>query len=183
MTVARALPFIVNDNELSDLEVEVRFQKQQAKHLEKNSVSVAQYWKLVEETDRVPILIRLVRAILILPHGNAEVERTFSHISGILTKKRTSLGPHTIKAFVVSKSVLSLRKWNSANIPITNFLLKKVADSHAAYLARVRKAQLDEAEKVRQENEKTLREELEREKQVPNSIRNCRTTLSIILLR
>ncbi|KAK0073952.1 hypothetical protein PV326_012906 [Microctonus aethiopoides] len=43
--------------------------------------------------DNLKILVDLV---LILPHSNAEAERTFSNVTDIVTKKRNRIGSDTV---------------------------------------------------------------------------------------
>ena len=44
---------------------------------------------------RYPLLTRLAKSVLIIPHGNADVERMFSHMGLNKTKVQNSLGVDT----------------------------------------------------------------------------------------
>ena len=50
---------------------------------------------------------RLVQACLIVPQGNSDVERIFSMLNDILTKKRLSLDQQNVKALTFIKSYMT----------------------------------------------------------------------------
>ncbi|KAF0745153.1 Uncharacterized protein FWK35_00028234 [Aphis craccivora] len=50
-----------------------------------------------------PNLSELVLVVLTLPHSNAGVERVFSMLTDIKTKKRNRLNPNTVKALIRTK--------------------------------------------------------------------------------
>ena len=64
------------------------------------------YWHAIgqlKDTDakvRYPLLTRLAKSVLIIPHGNADVERMFSHLGLNKTKLRNSLGADTLTALL-----------------------------------------------------------------------------------
>ena len=60
---------------------------------------VAQLKDLTGEL-RFPLLARLAKAVLIVPHGNADVERSFSKLGLNKTKLRNSLGTGTLNALL-----------------------------------------------------------------------------------
>ena len=49
---------------------------------------------------RYPTLARLAKAILVIPHGNADTERVFSHLGLNKTKHRNSLGISTLNSLL-----------------------------------------------------------------------------------
>ena len=49
---------------------------------------------------RYPVLTRLAKAVLIIPHGNADVETSFSKMGLNKTKLRNSLGTDTLNALL-----------------------------------------------------------------------------------
>ena len=49
---------------------------------------------------RFPLLTRLAKAILVVPHGNADVERCFSQMGLNKTKLRNKLGVNTMNALL-----------------------------------------------------------------------------------
>ena len=65
------------------------------------------YWDLlgqirdVSDTDyKYPLLSRLVKAVLIIPHGNSDTERLFSHIGLNKTKHRSCLSIDTLNSLL-----------------------------------------------------------------------------------
>lgn len=73
------------------------------------TIDVETYWSEVRymvDGDgklRFPLLFKLVKGLLVLPHGNADVERIFSHVSQIKTKKRNLLHDDTINWILHAK--------------------------------------------------------------------------------
>ena len=49
---------------------------------------------------RYPLLTKLAKAILIIPHGNADTERLFSHLDLNKTKLRNSLSIDTLNSLL-----------------------------------------------------------------------------------
>lgn len=64
------------------------------------------YWHRIGQVEdmagklRYPLLTRLAKSVLIIPHGNADVERIFSHMGLNKTKTRNSLGLDTLTALL-----------------------------------------------------------------------------------
>ncbi|KAK0073059.1 hypothetical protein PV325_010321 [Microctonus aethiopoides] len=75
---------------------------EQKQHI--SSLTLENMWAEVfkaEYSPGVPVfdnLKTLVDMVLILPHSNAEAERTFSNVTDILTKKRNRIGNDTVAA-------------------------------------------------------------------------------------
>ena len=68
---------------------------------------VDEYWQVISqikdclETEyRYSTLAKLTKAILVIPHGNADTERLFSHIDLNKTKHRNRLGISTLNSFL-----------------------------------------------------------------------------------
>ena len=70
------------------------------------ATAIDTYWHKVGQLKhpngqlRYPVLTRLAKAILIIPHGNADVERSFSKMGLNKTKLRNSLGTDTLNALL-----------------------------------------------------------------------------------
>ena len=62
------------------------------------------YWAQVCKLNKFPILIRLVCAVMSLPHGNADVERLFSAMNNVKTSLRNQLGQDTLTAILMIKT-------------------------------------------------------------------------------
>lgn len=82
-------------------------------------IHVASYWHKISKfadvsgETRYPLLSKLAKAVLVIPHSNADVERMFSQIGLNKTKLRNSLGTETLTAL--------LRLQMNAHEPCYNF--------------------------------------------------------------
>lgn len=114
---------IIFDDEISVLRMEIRAYKlsRPCNNDDKNS-EINHYWSSVCANERYPILGKLARFCLILPHGNAEVERLFSSMDVIITKKRQLLDEYSVKALLFCKSTLWTNECNFFKLPITQTL-------------------------------------------------------------
>lgn len=59
--------------------------------------------KIINGTIRFPLLSRLAKCLLSLPHSNADTERVFSIVRKIITDYRTEMEPSTLCALVACK--------------------------------------------------------------------------------
>ena len=109
MHVAKSMPTIVSSDELDILRLEIRHYKSETKIIVDDTLPVNKYWQGALELIDCPVLTRLVRASLILPHGNAEVERLFSMLGDILVKKRQNLDQRSIRSLTFIKSDMKCR--------------------------------------------------------------------------
>ena len=100
------------------------------------------------------VLQKLVKSLLSLAHGNADVERSLSANKRILTPDRDSLGDLTINGLRAVKDHVK-NHGEPHNVPITKGLLQASREAHKAYSKRLsdereelsRKKKLEEAEK------------------------------------
>ena len=122
---------------------------------EERKESVNSYWADVCQNGMYPILKRLVRVGLVLPHGNAEVERLFSMLQDIFTKKRNSLDQHSLRALTFIKSFMTANNYQCHNFPITPALRDRVQNAKRSYQIRL-KEQAEESERKAQD-EKALK--------------------------
>ena len=83
---------------------------------------VASYWyeigKLMDVSGEVryPLLSKLAKAILVIPHGNADIERMFSRMGLNKTKLRSSLGTDTLTALLrLQMNVLAITLLREGN--------------------------------------------------------------------
>ena len=65
-----------------------------------DSTSATEGASITEDTLRYPPLTKLAKAVLIIPHGNVDVERIFSHMGLNKTKVRNSLNVDTLTALL-----------------------------------------------------------------------------------
>ena len=141
-TLARHLPRVIPETDIASLEVEMRLHRHELgdlqQHETRSSSTVVDFWSAVASRGKQPLLIRLIRALFVLPHGNAEVERIFSHLKDTVTKKRERLAPATVQALIVSGSCLRVKGWTAASLPVTATLKNLCSSAHASYCQRLR---------------------------------------------
>lgn len=105
--LARRFPQLVNEMDLQKLSDECLVYDS-SRSILPEAESVEDYWQEVGEMKdegkpRFPHLTTLAKGLLILPHGNADVERIFSHLKLIHTDKRNLLGASTINSILHAK--------------------------------------------------------------------------------
>lgn len=174
----KAIPNILGDSDQSTLQVEIRLHQSLVKNAYENDVG--EFWSKVDKVGKTPTLVKVAKAIFILPHGNAEVERIFSGLSDVITKKRRSLGSETIKALSVSKSVLNSKKLDSSTLKIDRQLRDSYTASHSKYEAWKQEQRKEREEKEKQKLEERLRKELNEEMNRNESIRKHATEMEDI---
>lgn len=118
---------------------------------------VDHYWRdffqlqTVNGNPRYPLLTRIVKAALVLPHRNSDVERGISVNSRMLTAERNKLSEETIKGLRNTKDMVKFSDPQShrpERVPITKKLLSSVRSAHAAYRQKCQKEK-EEAEIAR----------------------------------
>jgi len=108
----------------------------------------------------------LVKAALVLPHGNADVERGFSVNNDVLTDQRTEMTPATLNALLLTKDAIKVSDPEHQlpqSIPITRGLLQACKAAHAVYQSRLEKEKQEKEQakafKAAEENKKRKQEE------------------------
>lgn len=157
-TLAKCFPKIVPQNEISTLEVEARL----LQGTTEKPMDIGEYWQKM--SSKMPTLSRLARVTMILPHGNAEVERVFSLLPNLVTKKRSNLSATTINAIVVIKSAMASNNVSSRNFEVTQALLEKVAKAKQAYELRLKSEMEEEAARKKKAAEKDILKTFENQK-------------------
>jgi hypothetical protein len=125
------------------------------------SDSVSEYWSSLEEKHEFPSLCSLMKAVILIPHGNADIERQFSVLADIVTKKRGRLLPGTIKSLIVTKSIFATNGWRSSNVPIDEELLKLSSTASRNYRKRLNNEAKDEEKRKRRKMEKDFVEKFD----------------------
>ncbi|XP_040063055.1 uncharacterized protein LOC120837616 [Ixodes scapularis] len=112
-------------------------------------------------------LVRLVKAVLSLPHGNADCERGFSENKYAL-QHRSSMSITSVSSLRQTKTYLRRYEGDATKVELTRPLLKCVRDARKRCMERVEKEQESlKSAKRRRENEpheKNERMKLEEEK-------------------
>lgn len=177
MNVAKKMPSVIQADQLTALRCEIRSLKLTAK---KGDQDVISHWKRMTTEHNIPILAKLVRACLILPHGNADVERLFSMMSDIVTDKRSCLDQQSIRALTFIKSHLTAHNQLCHTMPITDQLRERVSSAKQLYKERL-KRQRDEEEKERQlVIQKNLEAQIQQEKENNMKLKKIDLTLDEI---
>ena len=94
----------------------------------KNSV---EFWSAIGEIKSFddeyifPNIAKLAKIILVLPHGNADVERVFSMMTDIKTKKRNRLNPETLSDLLRVKLDMQNKHHCCISYPITESHISK----------------------------------------------------------
>ena len=102
------LPQVIKEEERGAVEEEFLdyCTNEDVKALCSTACKIDVYWHKVAQLKdltgelRFPLLARLAKAVLIVPHGNADVERSFSKLGLNKTKLRNSLGTDTLNALL-----------------------------------------------------------------------------------
>jgi hypothetical protein len=108
LSAAKRFPQIVKEHDLMALDSEISCYDANRGILP-STTDVEKYWNEVGSMQddvgelRFPILTKLAKGLLSLPHGNADVERIFSHVTLIRTDKRNMLGHDTVNSILHSK--------------------------------------------------------------------------------
>lgn len=131
----------------------------------KRKARVDQYWnrifslKTVFGDPKYPQLTRLVKTILVIPHGNADVERGFSQTGNFLTEDRTCLSAASVNALQSTKDGLREFGNHGYKVPVTADFIKKGLHAHASYMKR-----LEEEKIIKEERRKKRDEEKQKQK-------------------
>lgn len=128
---------------------------------------------------KYPSVSMVVKAALILSHGNAEVERGFSSSGLVLTDDKASMSERTLSSIMTVKSVLKLYANKPELVPITKELLmfaRTAYRSYENYLTEQKQIKEKEEQKKKEAEDRKHREDeikknTAREKKV---IENCK---------
>lgn len=108
LIIARRFPQLIKEEELSELNDET-LSYDANRCILPITTDVEAYWKEVGDIKdcdgavRFVRITQLARGLLCLPHGNADVERLFSHVSLIKTNKRNLLLDSTLCSLLHAK--------------------------------------------------------------------------------
>jgi len=107
MSLVKLFPHVLNSEDHCKLDSELRLYDTFDMPQSVSSVTdVCTYWwkvgKLKDEADVIlfPSLFKLVKALLVIPHGNAESEQIFSRLKLMKTKFKTWMTGKTLNAIL-----------------------------------------------------------------------------------
>lgn len=161
--LVKQLPNVIESTDIGTLEVEIRMHQEKYKTYSQDTC-VLDFWESVRQDQCSPLLLRIVMAVMVLPHGNAEVERIFSNLSDIITRKRNLLDPKTVRALIVSQSCLRVKRWTVATLPATNHLKYLCLQAHANYKRKLQEEKNAIAAEERKQLERSLFQQVAAEK-------------------
>jgi len=98
------------------------------------------YWaqvfkiKSLEGKCRYPILSKYIPSLLILAHGNADIERGFSLNNALVTPERNALAENTIKGVKAVKDYIRVQG-KIQSIKITKKMVEAARASHGKYVS------------------------------------------------
>ena len=150
--------------------------------LGKSTRRVDHYWadvfreKSLQRECKYSVLQKLVKGLLCLAHGNADVERSLSANKNAVTPDRTSLGELTINGLHTVKNHVKVSE-EPQNVKITKGLLQASRNAHKAHA----KAFADEGEELANKNGKWKNAEMQKEiekqkeKEVVREVRKRKT--------
>jgi hypothetical protein len=160
---ALSLPTVISSEQIDQLLLEgEQYQLHSQDTADNNAKDILEHWKLTTQS-KFPLLQALVRAMLVLPHGNSDVERLFSNLHDIITDKRNSLSSVTVEALAVSRSYMRSHGLECHSFPITPSLLTAIQNSRHAYSIRVAAERKQAEENEAKQRERSLQEELQRQ--------------------
>ncbi|XP_064482610.1 uncharacterized protein LOC135395308 [Ornithodoros turicata] len=146
--VASSLPQVVAGNEVSSLTDEWHLLA--SENLDSESFpDITSYWNHVfvlkrhaSAEPKFPLLGKLVKAALCLPHGNSDCERGFSESKHAL-QHRSSISIKSISALRQTKMFLKRYDNDATKVPLTRELLKCVKNSYRTYKERLEREEAD----------------------------------------
>ena len=99
-----------------------------------------------------------------MPHGNADVERSFSYNKNTVTDCRFSLDEHTIGALRLVKDGIKCTSGSATAVHVNQDMISRTRAAYRAYKAYLEEqARLEQEKKKRQDNEKARQLEIQRE--------------------
>lgn len=155
-----------NDSQLTELE---RIDKSWAKVFQQKSPAGEQ---------KYPLLSKLVKALLSLPHGNADCERGFS-VNKRLLEGRAPLTIESVSGLRQVKTYLQRYDGDATQVPMSPELLRCVKKSRARYAERIEKGKDDTQglQLVGTQSEPDVNSEQHMRQQLNGKVASCRALL------
>ncbi|KYN01819.1 hypothetical protein ALC62_07392 [Cyphomyrmex costatus] len=137
MTAAKALPFEVQTDILTNEWKLLQEEKHPKTDISKIRIDV--YWSYFFALKnsfgniKYPVVSKVVKTLLSLSHGNADVERGFSTSALILTDNRASMSEKTLNSYMIVKYALKMCNNLPHTVPIAKELLNLARTAHQKY--------------------------------------------------
>ncbi|CAF3918958.1 unnamed protein product [Rotaria sordida] len=172
MNIARSFPQMIIPDDIDRINAEwyiYQNEKIPNEWYEKTNEyhSIDYYWKNIftiktnTGTDKFIALSKLIKCVLSLSHGNADVERGFSENAFLLTDDRSLLSDASINGLRATRDgVKFFGNGKPHEVPITKALIDSIRNAHSRYCIDLEKRQ----------QELLIKENLKKEQQIKN---NC----------
>ena len=173
--IAQSLPQVVKDNHVPLVVDEWKLYRRQEipedwfKTDEAGSTRIDHYWARVIEiktlsgTEMFPYLKKLIKAVLTLSHGNADVERSLSVNKQATGTNRTLLTHESLNGIRQVKDALSAADGKVHAMDFSKELISCTRNANERYRQRLEEQKNQEEA---QKNEKVRREEAEKQKKI-----------------
>ena len=173
--IAQSLPQVVKDNHVPLVVDEWKLYRRQEipedwfKTDEAGRTRIDHYWARVIEiktlsgTEMFPYLKKLIKAVLTLSHGNADVERSLSVNKQAIGTNRTLLTHESLNGIRQVKDAVSAADGKVHTMDFSNKLISCTRNANERYRQRPEKQKKQEEV---QKNEKVRREEAEKQKKI-----------------
>lgn len=142
LTVAESMPFITPED-LNHVSDEWRKYATDEDGIDAE-LRVDRFWWEVLNTKeasgakKYPVMSKVVKAALSLPHGNADSERGLSINKRMLGTERAQLSTDTINGIRACKDAVEQANDKPADVPITRLMLTTCRNAHRTYLLKVK---------------------------------------------
>ena len=125
---------------------------------------VACFWSEIAMKPKYHKLADIALCSLSVPCGNACVERVFSDLSDILTKKRNKLSEISVDSCLLVTGYLKQTNQTCVTMTISEKMITAGFDAHAKFVARLKENQKkEEIERAEIERQKKFKEQVEAE--------------------
>lgn len=166
LKVARMLPFPISSTATDEWSLVKAFV--QAEKLNKFKGRLDDFWnkifdlKEVYESPKFPTVTKIVKCLMSLTHGSADIERDFSSSGKVLTPDKAKMSVRTLNARLNIKCGLKKFFQNSVvTVPIDKQFVNSARYAYQNYSAHMEKCREEEKQKEEQK-------ELDEQKQIEN---------------
>lgn len=113
------------------------------------SCNVIDFWTSLS-TEKYPNLSKIALSVSAIPCGNASVERVFSDLSDLLTKKRSRLSEVSIDSCLLINGFLKQTDHTCITYPVEESMINAGFNAHASYMKRLKEIQKQDEEKAKE---------------------------------
>ena len=118
-------------------------------HETNENCDIIDFWTSLS-IENYPKLSKIALSVLTIPCGNASVERVFSDLNDLLTKKRKRLSEVSVDSCLLINGFLKQTDQTRVTYPIEKSLISAGFNAHASYLKRLKEMKKEDEEKERE---------------------------------